>query len=846
MPIDTSKNNQKIPVNPGEVLFVGGKPCLSLNILHEGSVRIEVTVGDISFALYSLEGANMTPAIFPLLEGTTLPFTVRAKSSCTISTYVMNQSNAKKTLTQKVSVGVMAVRTMLKEIGELYKKIIAIRGINAKAEKYIDNIGAAYFILNPAIFPDLSPGGPITRDENIIDPVMKSIRNNLAGFYEQGGMLPDSPTVSFLEEDHGEFFQKGYAETVEWNDSMFHFVRKILTVNPKISQALFESDPSLLQSAAESYVSTYRELFDILEREVHALLDFFQVLFGGEQSLVEKMNLTLDLFSTGYSPIPSTTLLPVTEWCLKSCQSLLSEFQQVFGTQYTGNFSSLDTLEKKQKEMTSKYSHELDSKKAIEERKAMSGDDSITAGIDLGSLKTELLNSASQILNYAQADPEAVKEFSTLMVKLKSFKNPLDPDPDNRKIRRTIAKTYWDVYRRSYLKWIKDGKRGPTAVEMMLRYGYFDESLLDDNHLLELRARMEQPRYDSNVPIHLGTEWLDKIYGREIPTSVDELGQTFFEKLKLDLKDSGIKSERDIPPEYDTGEARLQYELNAMYEPNVRLTSGNISSHFPILTRYHITLPLDKCYVTKSHVNKAIQDILAVDYTAFNREILYRNEEIGIKNEFVQRSVIPDFVIVPSIGPKIMMWQDLSIFRGSGSKESRGRIIIPHFVLGDLKTFLMEAIAAFRWELCKNILGPDWNNVGIPSITADYTDYVQFYKKSKDLSPELKEKITSDFKRFRTDRDKFAYDYSLWIKYESEGVQRVNRVVRSIFYRHIPFHKVIREKVSGQPAFAELHNRFKNVRGRQHKEFENKYKKYMDASGQLPKELYENLMFYEV
>ncbi len=846
MPLDTSKNNQKIPVNPGEVLFVSGRPSQSLNILHEGSVRVEVNLGDISFALYTLEGANLTPGIFALLEGTTLPYTIRAKSSCVISTYAMNQANAKKTLTQKVSVGVMAVRTLLKEIGELYKRITAIRGLTSSIEFTTDNLGAAYFILNPSIFPDLQPGGPITRDENIIDPVMRSIRNNLAGFYEHGGLLPESPSVSFLDEDHGEFFQKDYADTVEWRDSEFHFIRKILAVNPKISQALFEADTSLLQSAAESYVATYRELFDILEKEVTDLTESMQTLLSGDQSLLEKMNLTLDLFSTGYSTIPSTTLLPITEWSLKKSQAHLAEFNQIFGTPFAGVTSSIDTLEKKQKELTTKYSHELTSKKASDEKKASSGDDSITAGIDINSLKTELLNSASQILNYAQADPEAVKEFSTLMVKLKTFKNPLDPDPDNRKIRRTIAKTYWDVYKRSFTKWLKDGRKAPTAVEMMLRYGYFDESLLEEGHLVELRARMEQPRFNGNVPVHLGTDWLEKIYGREIPTSVDELGQTFFEKLKLDLKDSGIKSDKDIPPEYDTGEARLAYEMNAMYEPNVRLTSGNISSHFPILTKYHITLPIDKCYVTKAHVEKAIQEILAVDYTAFNREILYRNEEIGIKNEFVQRSIIPDFIIVPSIGPRVMMWQDLSIFRGSGSKESKGRITIPHLVTGDLKSFLMDAIAAFRWELCKNILGPDWNNVGIPSITADYTDYIQFYKKSKDLSPELKEKITSEFKRFRTDRDKFAYDYNLWLKYESEGVQRVNRVVRAIFYRHIPFQRAIREKVSGQPAFAELHNKFKNVRSRQHKEHENKYKKYMDASGALPKELYENLQFYEV
>jgi hypothetical protein len=132
----------------------------------------------------------------------------------------------------------------------------------------------------------------------------------------------------------------------------------------------------------------------------------------------------------------------------------------------------------------------------------------------------------------------------------------------------------------------------------------------------------------------------------------------------------------------------------------------------------------------------------------------------------------------------------------------------------------------------------------MPSITADYTDYVQFFKKNKDLSLEIKEKLASEFKRFRNDRDKFASDYLLWMKFEAAGVQRLNRVVRSIFYRHIPFHKDIRDRLASQPAFAEIHNRFKNIRSKQHKEHENRYKKYANEAGMIPDVLQENLNYY--
>ena len=159
---------------------------------------------------------------------------------------------------------------------------------------------------------------------------------------------------------------------------------------------------------------------------------------------------------------------------------------------------------------------------------------------------------------------------------------------------------------------------------------------------------------------------------------------------------------------------------------------------------------------------------------------------------------------------------------------------------------LIDAMGAYRWELCKTIQGPDWNNVGVSSITADFMDYLQFFKKSKDLSPELKEKIHLELKKFRSDRDKFVFEYSKWIKSESKGILKMNRVTRNIFYRHAPFAKPIRDEVKSLPAFAEIASRFKNIRARKLKELETKYKKYSKEISTLPKLLKDNIDFYSV
>lgn len=60
---------------------------------------------------------------------------------------------------------------------------------------------------------------------------------------------------------------KNYQDEKELDDKEFHFIRKILSVNPKIQSALFESDPSLLLHAVESILDTLNDLKDALESE---------------------------------------------------------------------------------------------------------------------------------------------------------------------------------------------------------------------------------------------------------------------------------------------------------------------------------------------------------------------------------------------------------------------------------------------------------------------------------------------------------------------------------------------------------------------------------------------------
>jgi hypothetical protein len=572
---------------------------------------------------------------------------------------------------------------------------------------------------------------------------------------------------------------------------------------------------------------------------VKSLNDNLEILCGRENSLLEKYNLMLDVMETGISDQKPESLLPITETFHELASKYLVSFRTIFIKEFQNLSDNFSIFKERSKKLTADL-------KPVEHSELHDSDSApIHTGLDMDAMKKDLEGSSGKILNFVKLPPEQIKEFSSLILKLKSMTNPLDPESDARKIRKNIAKTYWDVYENAFLKYKSQGSV-PKQVEMMLKFGFFDETLLEPSQLAFLYTNEDTSLPRRDIPVHMGLDWLNLIHSKKVTTSLDEMGQTFFEKVKLDSKDIVFKKETDLPSSLDNELTRLKHEMTSMYAPNVRLTTGNPATHLPILTKYHITIPLEKCLITKKSLSDIIESILAVDYTCFNREIVYNDEERGIRKELVQRSIIPDFIVLPSLGGKVMMWQDLSVLRGAGSKESRGRIILPLFANGDLRNMVLEAIAAFRWELCKNILGPDWNNPGVPSITSDYMDYIQFFKKNKDLSLELKEKIATEFKRFRTDRDKFVNDYLSWIRFEAEGIQRLNRIVRKAFYRHMPFSKDVRDRVSKLPAFADMHNSFSNIRTRIRKEFENKYKKYATADGQLPPVLQENLDFYKV
>ena len=296
MPIDTSKVNQKISVPTGQIIFEEGSSANSLNIIHEGAFLIEKKINGVNVPLLQIAGKNLTPGIVSLFTTGRYPCTIKTVQDSIISTYQVNSSTIKKTIQGKVSIGIMIARTLLREILEVLKKANALQSLNSKVTKLNDNLSVAYFLLEPSVFPGVDPTSYSYNPEMEMqtDIVLRLCRENLSNFIESGGLLPESASLAFINDDHHELLKKDYSEEIDLEDSEFLFIKKILSVDPSINTPIFEADVSILIHVCEKLSLVYSKLLEILEEQIPSLSNNISLLCGKEDSILEKYYLMLD------------------------------------------------------------------------------------------------------------------------------------------------------------------------------------------------------------------------------------------------------------------------------------------------------------------------------------------------------------------------------------------------------------------------------------------------------------------------------------------------------------------------------------------------------------------------
>lgn len=236
---------------------------------------------------------------------------------------------------------------------------------------------------------------------------------------------------------------------------------------------------------------------------------------------------------------------------------------------------------------------------------------------------------------------------------------------------------------------------------------------------------------------------------KELSKALDEFRES---KASFDSVQDKISDRGGIQTN-DTEAVKIEFET---VRQMAKMTVGRRGNQFPIFTRefYHCT---EKGTGTRENVIEVLRWIESIDPGCFHR--IHKN---------IPNRIVPYILLVPTYGDRGFCWEPFDRYN---RVTSRGRIIVPMYPK-DLRIAVITAVADLRWQVAKEKASYYWMEEGLTG---------QYYQRAEQL------KLKGDLKEF------FIEDYILWITKEAEGVQRLDKDVRGIFWRNMPFPKERKE-----------------------------------------------------
>ncbi|MDR1636259.1 MAG: hypothetical protein LBR93_02875 [Treponema sp.] len=205
----------------------------------------------------------------------------------------------------------------------------------------------------------------------------------------------------------------------------------------------------------------------------------------------------------------------------------------------------------------------------------------------------------------------------------------------------------------------------------------------------------------------------------------------------------------------DTGAIEAEFDT---IRQMVKMTIGRQGNHFPVLTsEYFHCGPNDIGF--RENVISILAHIESIEPECFVRVYKNRNNRI-----------VPYIILIPGYGDTGFCWEP---FDRHNRATSRGRIAVPMYPK-NLYAAILTAVADLRWQVAKEKANFYWMEEGLTG------NYYQWFQKMK-----LKGNI----------KDHFVQDYIVWMTKECEGIQKLDKEVRSIFWRFIPFAQPVKEKL---------------------------------------------------
>lgn len=813
----TPQNTGSYSLKKGETVFCEGRKVQSLNLLLQGKLNVFVSRpdghpsgGDIlknSYRIFEIDQNIFLEANDVFHKGTH-GLSCTADTDCNFFGYgVKTPEQAVELINTQRDYGAYILNslfTLISKAWSAYKNITALRD---SLKGVSDNLSAFFWALREKYGFEYAP----QRD------FFSEGAERLAKLQQDGAAVPSVFSRPFIETEAA----RENADAP--SDPRIEYYSRLYELPPELRKSFFGADMLITKYNATDASKCLDALLGHIKEAFRDAAAYLERLYSEEGENVYSVFLKAagEIAAAGYDNQPA---LDTVDYTISKIRETLKLYEAEYLYAYP---IDLDYLE---------YSY-ANAKTAFSGPSGSGGSAAGAASYD--SLPEELQDSAKKLIEYSGIAEDRSDMFLMNLAAFRNLRDKLSADESARSIRNDVASVFFEIYAAVFKKALalKDDSR---LINMFLNYCYMDEKLLSPEQVLALYKMAGKDTSGGKENIHSVRQWLTLIYDMKKDPSINEFGQDYLDVFR-EMRKRGQATEKDRQAYENNREARLSYEIMNMLKTNHKLCQGQIAVYFPILHRDLITRDLEKACVTKEAISASLGRILEVDYSAFHREVHFKDAVNGIEKELIMKPVAPDIILIPVFGSRSMMWQEIS----GRNRSTPGRFNVPAFTDENIDDIMLKLVGNFRWELCRTMMGTAWNDVTQPSLTSEYTDYIQFFKKNRDLSEEAKEKIKTQIQKYHNRmRDIFTSDYELWINNEAKGNVRVNKIVRSILFKYCPFARPIREQLDKQPMYTELSNLMRNQRAKMARDLENRYGRYAAKSGTLDPDLEHNLIFY--
>ena len=417
-------------------------------------------------------------------------------------------------------------------------------------------------------------------------------------------------------------------------------------------------------------------------------------------------------------------------------------------------------------------------------------------------------NALDAILAFADVKPEIEETFRKDIKKYTDTSDRRAKSAEMRQLRSSIAEGFYAIYEAAFFRSMETSHI-PAEVRMFFLFGFVDETLAgiaNTAALYHFAVAWENDPEGRILPMY---DWLVKIYHGEAMPSKNEFDNDWTEYLREELRTGAINQQKMDELSRDV-RAMVSFEIHNMFTSANKVTNGQFASFVPIFCATDVIRPLDKCFANPSRVNAVFDKILDIDFSCFYRPALVSFPEYGIQHFVYNTEVRPYLILMPNFGSRGLLWQEIEGVK----RTTPAHMVLSIFHSEDLESTIVKMCAQFRWEMCRRIQGVRYTDITEPSLTAEYTNYLQFYKKNGNLSSDMKDRIKIMLQKARNDyKNVFVADYEMYILNEAFGLPRLNKITREILFRYCTLSKKFRKSLAANPQFQPLLERWGVTQG---------------------------------